>query len=120
MLLGAMLHIHNDHLKNTTNNNTPNCIIQWLNYVEQFSPCIHSILGKDNVIANMLSWLDCLDVSVLSKDKQVFVLKNPISKGMDFANGPLLIECFLHLSPLAIQDTNPTDYQLPIDIYQTI
>ncbi len=30
---------------------------------------------------------------------------------MDFANDLILIECFLHLSPLDVQDTNPTYYQ---------
>ncbi len=30
---------------------------------------------------------------------------------MDFANDPLLIECFLHLASLAVQDANPTNYQ---------
>ncbi len=30
MLLGAVLHIHNDHLNITTDNTTPDCIICWL------------------------------------------------------------------------------------------
>jgi len=34
---------------------------------------------------------------------------------MDFADDPLLIECFLHLPPLEVQDTNPTDYQWIFD-----
>ncbi len=34
---------------------------------------------------------------------------------MDIANDPLLIECYLHLPPLAVQDTNPTDYQWIFD-----
>ncbi len=88
MLLGAVLHIHTDHLNITTNNITPDHVICWLNYIEQFNPYIHFIPGKDNVIANTLSWLDCLDKSVLSKDKQVFVLKDSITKGMDFVNDP--------------------------------
>ncbi len=111
MLLGAVLHIHTDHLNITTNNTTPDRIICWLNYIEQFNPYIHFIPGKDNVIANTLSWLDCLEESILSKDNQVFVLKDSISKGMDFANDPLLVARFLYLPPLAVQDTNPTDYQ---------
>ncbi len=109
MLLGAVLYLHTNHLNITTNNTTPDRIIHWLNYVEQFNPYIYFIPGKDNVIADMLSWLDRLEESVLSKDKQVFVVKESISKGMDFADNPLLIECFLHLHPLEVQDTNPTD-----------
>ncbi len=69
MHLDAMLHIHTDHLNITTNNATPDCIICWLNYIEQFNPYIHFILGKDNVIADTLPWLDCLELSIVSKDK---------------------------------------------------
>ncbi len=105
MLLGALLHIHTDQLNITTNNTTQDHVICWLNYIEQFNPYIHYLPGKDNVIANTLSWLDCLEESILFKDRQVFVLNNSVSKGMDFANDPLLIECFLHLPPLAVQDT---------------
>ncbi len=68
-LLGAMLHIHTDPFNITTNNATPDCIISCLNYVEQFKLYIHFIPGKDNVITNILSWLDCLKESVHSKDK---------------------------------------------------
>ncbi len=109
--INPSIHIHTDHLNITTNNTTPDCIICWLNYIEQFNPCIHFIPSKDNGIADTLSWLDRLEEYVLSKEKQVFVLKDLVSKGMDFADDPLLIKCFLHLPPLAVQDTNPTDYQ---------
>ncbi len=115
MLLGAILHIHTDHHNITTNNTTPDHIICWLNHFKQFNPYNHFIPGKDNVVANTLSWLDRLEESVHSKDKQVFVLKDSVSKGMDFANDPLLIECFLHLPPLAVQDTNATNYQWIFD-----
>ncbi len=40
----------------------------------------------------------------------MFVLKDSMSKGMDLAGDPLLMESFLHLPPLPVQDTNPTDY----------
>ncbi len=43
--------------------------------------------------------------------EQVFVLKVSISNRMDFADDPLLFKCFLHLSPLPVHNTNPTDYQ---------
>ncbi len=59
----------------------------------------------------MPSQLDHIEESVLSKDKQGFVLKDSVSKGMDFADDLILIECFLPLPPLAVQDTNPTNYQ---------
>ncbi len=44
-----------------------------------------------------------------------FVLKDSISKGMDLANEPLHIECFPHFPPLAVQHTNPTNYQWIFD-----
>ncbi len=111
MLFSAMIHIHTNHLNITTNNTTPDLIICCLNYVEQFNPNIYFIPGKDNVIADTRSWLDCLEESVLFKEKQVFVLKDSVSKGMDFANDPLLIKSFIHLPPLEVRDTNPTNYQ---------
>ncbi len=80
MLLGAVLHIHTGHLNITTNNTTPDCVIWWLNYAEQFNPYIHFIPGKDNVIAVMLPWLNCLEESALLQDKQVFVLKIQFQK----------------------------------------
>ncbi len=112
MLLGAVLHIHTDHLNIITNNTTPDQIICWLYYFEQFNPYNHFMSGKDNIISDTLSWLDCLEESILSKDKEVFVLKDSVSKGMDFADDPLLIKYFLHLPPLAVQ---PTNYQLIFD-----
>ncbi len=111
MLLGAKLHIPIDHLNNTTNKTTPDFIICWLNYVEQCNPYIHFVLGKVNVIADLLSWLDHLEESILSKREQVFILKQSVSKEMDFADDPLLIKCFLNLPHLPVQDTNPTNYQ---------
>lgn len=80
-------------------------------YFWTIQPYISFIPGKDNIIADKLSWLDGLEQSVLSKDKQVFVLKDSISNGMDFADNPLLNECFLHVPPLVINDTDTTDYQ---------
>ncbi len=58
MLLGAVLHVHTDHLNITTNNTTPDCVIHWFNYIEQFNPYIHFIPGKDNIIVGtLLAWL---------------------------------------------------------------
>ncbi len=96
MLLGAVLHIHTDHLNITTNNKTPYHIICWLNYVKQFNPYIHFIPGKDNNVADTLSWFDCLEELVLSKDKQAFILKDPVSKGMDILFS-LNVFCICHL-----------------------
>ncbi len=69
MLLIAVLCIHTDHLNITTNNTTHDHVICWLNYIKQFNPYIHFVPGKDNIIADTLSWLNFIEESVLSKDK---------------------------------------------------
>ncbi len=69
LTVGAVLHIHTNHLNITTNNNTLGHAIWWFNYIEQFNPYIHFIPGKDKIINNMLNWLDCIEASVLSIDK---------------------------------------------------
>ncbi len=81
MLFGAVLHINSNHLNITTNNTTPDCVISWINYVEQFNPYIHFISGKNNVIVGNLSWIDRLEEYVILKDKQVFFSKILSPKG---------------------------------------
>ncbi len=111
MPLGTKLHINTYHLNITTNNSTPDHVICWLNYVEQYNSYIHFIPGKGNVIADTLSLIDRLEESIFSKWEQLFILKDSVSKWMDFADDPLLIECFFHLPDLPVQDTNLTNYQ---------
>ncbi len=91
MLLGAKLHIHTDHQNINTNNTTPDYIIHWFNHVEQYNLYIHFISVKDNIIADTQSWLDRLKEAFVSKGEQVFVLKDSVSKGMDFAGVLLLL-----------------------------
>ncbi len=52
--------------------------------------------------------------SILTKGEQIFVLKDSISKKLDFADDPFLIESFQDLHPLPIhnkiqQTTNDID-----------
>ncbi len=47
----------------------------------------------------MLSWLGHLDEYVLSNCKQVFVFKDSVSKGKDFADDPLLSIAFYTYLP---------------------
>ncbi len=111
ILLGAESHVHTDHLKITTNFITLDCVIFWRNCIEKFNTCIHFISGKGNTIADTISWLDHIEESVLSEGEQVFVLNDSISKRGDIAGDLLLVECFLHLLPIPIWDTNPMNYQ---------
>ncbi len=114
MILGAVLHIYTDHLNITTNNTTPDHIIQWLIYDELFNPYIHFIPfhSWQRQCHFPITFSDQWPWRIWSsKNKQVFVLKDSIFKGMDFAGDPLLMECFLHLPPITVSDTNPTDYQ---------
>ncbi len=107
MLLDSKLHIYTDHLVVATTNTTPNHALCWLNYIEQLHRYIHSIPDKNNVISDTLSWVDHINESVLSKGEQVVVLRDSVSKIMNFADFSLLIKCFLHLLPLPVQDTKP-------------
>ncbi len=55
--------------------------IFWINYIEQFNPYIHFIPGKDNIIADTLSWLDCLEEFFISKTNKYFFSKTLSLKG---------------------------------------
>lgn len=58
MLLGAELQININHVNITTNNNTPECVICWLSYIEQYNKYIHFIPDKNKSIVKTLSHLD--------------------------------------------------------------
>jgi hypothetical protein len=57
MLLGAELHIHTDH-KNILNvgDSCERCL-QWISYVDEYSPTLHYMEGPCNVIADIFSRL---------------------------------------------------------------
>jgi hypothetical protein len=57
MLLGAELHIHTDH-KNILNvgDSSEQCL-QWISYVDEYSPTLHYVEGQRNVIADTFSCL---------------------------------------------------------------
>ncbi len=80
MILGAVLHIYTDHLNITTNNTTPDHIIQWLIYDELFNPYIHFIPGKDNVISQSLFLINGLEESDLPKISKFLFSKIPFLK----------------------------------------
>ncbi len=64
MFLGTKLHIYTDHWTSHYYHKQHHFWLHyycWLNYIEQFNPYIHFNLSKDNVIANMFAWLDCLE-----------------------------------------------------------
>ncbi len=97
-----MYSIFTDHLNITTEKTTPDCIISWLNYIEQCHPVIHFTRCKDNAFVNTLSHLDHVDKSLLSKAKQTLCQKEWILP---------LIHSFLHIPPMELQNSNLTDYK---------
>jgi hypothetical protein len=61
MLPGAELHIHTDH-KNILNvGDSSEQRLQWISYVDEYSPTLHYVEGPLNVIADTFSRLSYLD-----------------------------------------------------------
>ncbi len=108
----AKLHIHSI----ATNKTSPDCVIGWLNYVEQFNYYIDSIPAKDNAIDDTLSWLDCLDSSPLQRKAGICPQRLHLQK-----NGLCWLPRPNHLFFTLTTFTIPRykSYRLPIDIYQT-
>ncbi len=79
MLLGAELHIHTDH-KNILNvDDSSERHLQWISYVNKYSPTLHYVEGPHNVIADTFSRLSRRD------DTSAIVGKKAITKDSKLA-----------------------------------
>jgi hypothetical protein len=103
MLLGAELHIHTDH-KNILNvgDSSEQCL-QWISYVDEYSPTLHYVEGLRNVIADTFSRLSRQD------DTSAIVGKKAITEDSElayysFADDREIFDCFINLPCLSSND----------------
>ncbi len=80
MLLKAEIHIHTDH-KNISNvgDSSEQCL-QWILYVHEYSPALHSVEGPHNVIADTFSRL------LRQDDMSALVGKKAITEDSELAS----------------------------------
>ena len=57
MILGAEIHVHNDHTNLTFDNLSTQRVLRWRSYVEEYSPKLHYIEGPKKILADNLSRL---------------------------------------------------------------
>ena len=60
MLLGSNINVFTDHKNLTFDTLQMHQVLHWCNKVEEFSPTLHYIKGPRNILADNLSWLNCL------------------------------------------------------------
>ncbi len=82
MLMGDERHICTNHLNITTIDTSPDHVIWWINYVEQYNPYIHFIHCKDNVIAGPV-W-DLLDATLVHTQEEQILSTQMLTKVHDF------------------------------------
>jgi hypothetical protein len=79
MLLGAKLHIQTDHKNILNAGDSSEWHLQWISYVEKYSPTLHYVEGPCNVIADTFSCLLHQD------DTSAIVGKKAITEGSELA-----------------------------------
>ncbi len=82
ILLGAMFHIHTDHLNITTNNSTPDCVIHWINYVSNSTLTFTLFPAKTMSLPNCSLGLTTLKNLFCPRTSKYLFSKIPSQKGL--------------------------------------
>ncbi len=96
MLLGAEIHIHTDHTNILNVGDSSERRVQWILYVDEYSPTLYYVEGPLNVIADTFSRLLHQD------DTSALVGKKATTKDSELANYSLfddkeIFECLVNL-----------------------
>jgi hypothetical protein len=124
MLLGADLHVFTDHKNLTFDTLKTQCVLLWRTKIEEFSPMLHYIEGRHNILANNFSRLHCqvtpaqiaegkklVEPAVVSNNKEdkAYFLDQEHS-GLYNSNVWECIECYLNLPKTPHPDQNLLNY----------
>jgi hypothetical protein len=96
MLLGAELHIHTDH-KNILNfGDSSERRLQWISYVDEYSPTLHYVKGPRNVIADTFSRLSRQDDTSTIVGKKVITKDSKLAY-YSFSDDKEIFNCLINL-----------------------
>ena len=123
MLLGSDVHVFTDHKNLTFDTLKMQGVLRWCYKVKEFSPTLHYIEGPCNILADNLSWLNCLitpaqiaegkhlvEPTVVSDDEDDIYFLTQEYSGYHEDDLTGVIECYLNLPEIPHPDCNPLDY----------
>ncbi|KAL7480955.1 hypothetical protein ACHAW6_006629 [Cyclotella cf. meneghiniana] len=136
MILGADIHVFTDHKNLTFNDLKTQCVLQWYNKIEEFSPWLHYIECRKNTLADNLSRLLCLpdlaqipegkklvESAVVSdnkhKDEEAYLMDHDWSGVYDIDILEAL-ECYLNFPDMTYPEQNPLSYEYLCEKHQAV